>query len=181
MKVVKPHIPGLIIIEPQIHGDERGFFMETYQKKRYEELGIPTLVQDNLSFSRQGVLRGLHFQNPSPQGKLVHVLKGEVFDAAVDIRTSSPTFKKWFGLVLSEDNKKQFWIPQGFAHGFCVLSQEALFTYKCTDYYNHETEMGILWNDPQIGIDWPIKDPVLSEKDRLLPSLKDISPSQLFA
>lgn len=180
MNVIKTPVKDLLIIEPRVFGDDRGFFLETYHDKKYREIGVPQFVQDNLSFSKRGVLRGLHFQNPYSQGKLVYVLKGEVFDVAVDIRAGSPTFKQWHAQVLSGENKKQFWIPPGFAHGFCVLSDEALFSYKCTDYYNPETEHGIIWDDPEIGIDWPLNDPVLSEKDKSLPSLRDIPSTRLF-
>jgi dTDP-4-dehydrorhamnose 3,5-epimerase len=181
MKVKKTPLPGLLIVEPVLFGDSRGFFMETYSKGRYAAAGIDTeLVQDNLSFSRRGVLRGLHFQNPSAQGKLVYVLQGEVFDAAVDIRRSSPTFGEWHSVVLSADNKRQFWIPPGFAHGFCVTSETALFVYKCSAYYAPAHEHTIRYDDPAIGIEWPIEDPVLSVKDGKAPGLSDLDASLLF-
>jgi dTDP-4-dehydrorhamnose 3,5-epimerase len=181
MKVKKTPLPGLLIVEPILFGDSRGFFMETYSKGRYAAAGIDTeLVQDNLSFSRRGILRGLHFQNPSAQGKLVYVLQGEVFDAAVDIRRSSPTFGKWHGVVLSADNKRQFWIPPGFAHGFCVTSETALFVYKCSAYYDPAHEHTIRYDDPAIGIEWPIEDPVLSVKDGKAPGLSDLDATLLF-
>lgn len=175
MRVVETKLSGLIIIEPTIFGDNRGFFMETWNQARYAEAGIiDNFVQDNLSYSTKGVLRGLHFQNPNPQGKLVYVLQGEVFDVAVDIRVGSPTFGNWVGVMLSSENKRQFYIPQGFAHGFCVTSETALFAYKCTDVYNKEAEGGILWNDPDIGIEWPVIEPILSAKDNENMRLKDI-------
>jgi dTDP-4-dehydrorhamnose 3,5-epimerase len=168
MEIIKTAIDGLLIIEPKVFGDDRGFFLETYSQKRYQESGIPgVFVQDNLSLSRRGVLRGLHFQNPNAQGKLVSCPMGEVFDVAVDIRKGSKTFGKWVGVHLSGDNKRQFWIPPGFAHGFVVLSETALFSYKCTEYYSPKDEKTILWNDPEIGIEWPMTDGLqLSEKDR---------------
>ena len=175
MKVIKTALEGVLIIEPDVFGDHRGFFMETYQKQRYKEHGISVdFVQDNLSYSVSGTLRGLHFQHPSAQAKLVQVMQGEVFDVAVDIRKDSPTFGQWIGAVLSDDNKRQFLVPKGFAHGFCVTSQTALFTYKCSDYYAPENEHGILWNDPDIGIKWPVDEPILSDKDKQYPRLKDI-------
>jgi len=181
MKVKKTPLPGLLIVEPIVFGDSRGFFMETYSKGRYAAAGIDTeLVQDNLSFSRRGVLRGLHFQNPSAQGKLVYVLQGEVFDAAVDIRRSSPTFGKWHSVLLSAENKRQFWIPPGFAHGFCVTSETALFVYKCSAYYAPAHEHTIRYDDPAIGIEWPIEDPVLSVKDGKAPGLSDLDATLLF-
>lgn len=162
-------IEGVYIIEPTVFGDERGYFMETYQEKEFKEAGIDgTFVQDNQSKSKRGVLRGLHFQRTKPQGKLVRVIRGEVFDVAVDLRRDSATYGKWEGVTLSEDNKKQFYIPEGFAHGFLVLSDEAEFTYKCTDFYHADDEGGILWNDPEIGVEWPLEgvdELILSEKD----------------
>lgn len=172
MNVVQTDLPEVLLIEPKVFGDERGFFMETWHGPRYAEAGIPErFVQDNLSFSAHGVLRGLHFQNPQPQGKLVSVLRGEVFDVAVDIRVGSPSFGKWTGAFLSAENKRQLWIPPDFAHGFVVTGEDALFSYKCTDYYNRDAEGTVLWNDPEIGIDWPVSDPTLSEKDRNARSL----------
>lgn len=167
MKFIQTALPGVVILEPAVYGDERGFFMETWNRRCYEEAGVPAdFVQDNLSYSTKGILRGLHFQNPNPQGKLVSVLQGEVFDVAVDIRDGAPTFGKCAGVVLSSENKRQLYIPEGFAHGFLVTGKEALFSYKCTDYYNREAEHSLLWNDPDLAIDWPIEDPVLSDKDR---------------
>jgi dTDP-4-dehydrorhamnose 3,5-epimerase len=182
VNIISTELPGVIIFEPQVFGDPRGWFVETWSLKRYEEAGIrESFVQDNVSFSRRGILRGLHYQYPQPQGKLVQVLSGEVFDVAVDIRTGSPTFGKWFGAILSAENHRQMYIPPGFAHGFCVTSETALFSYKCTDYYNPATEGGIIFNDPALAIDWPVKAPHLSEKDSKYPVLsaipRDLLPS----
>ncbi len=180
MKVIETQLSGVIVIEPDVFGDSRGWFIETWSQSRYAEAGTgKTYVQDNVSFSGRGILRGLHFQNPKAQDKLVQVLSGEVFDAAVDIRVGSPTFGRWVGQRLSAENHKQMYIPAGFAHGFCVLSETAIFSYKCTDYYSPSTGMGIIWNDPDIGIDWPIDEPILSQKDSALPRLKDIPAEKL--
>ncbi|MBO7718604.1 MAG: dTDP-4-dehydrorhamnose 3,5-epimerase [Methanosphaera sp.] len=163
-------IEGVYVIEPTVFGDERGYFMETYQKEEFSAAGIDAeFVQDNQSKSKKGVLRGLHFQYTQPQGKLVRVIRGEVFDVAVDLRRNSSTYGKWEGVILSEDNKKQFYIPPGFAHGFVVLSDTAEFTYKCTDYYKADDEGGIKWDDEEIAIDWPIDnldEVILSDKDK---------------
>ena len=176
MKVIHSKLKGCVIIEPQVFGDERGFFLETFQAARYEqEAGIDlAFVQDNHSRSARGVLRGLHFQKTKPQGKLVRVVRGEVYDVAVDIRKGSPTFGEWEGVILSEDNKKQFWVPPGFAHGFVVLSDTADFEYKCTDYYDPSDEGSILWSDPDLDISWPIANPVLSSKDESAKRLVDL-------
>lgn len=180
MNVLETKLPGVLIIEPDVFGDARGYFMETWQQARYAQAGLPgNFIQDNLSFSTRGVLRGLHFQNPNAQGKLVFVLHGEVFDVAVDIRAGSPTFGQWVGVTLSSENKRQLYIPEGFAHGFCVISETAIFAYKCTDFYNPAAEGGIIWNDPDIGIDWPVERPVLSQKDSVYPRLKNISRERL--
>ncbi|SDF71696.1 dTDP-4-dehydrorhamnose 3,5-epimerase [Sporolituus thermophilus] len=180
MKVTETKLPGVLLIEPDVYEDSRGYFLETWNAARYKQYGLPEkFVQDNLSFSRRGVLRGLHFQNPNPQGKLVYVIQGEVFDVAVDIRPGSPTFGQWVGVTLSSDNKRQLYIPEGFAHGFCVMSEAALFAYKCTDFYNPKAEGGIIWNDPDIGIEWPVQEPVLNEKDKACPHLRDIPPERL--
>ncbi len=181
MKVTETKLPGVIVLEPRVFGDERGFFMETWNEARYEEAGLPArFVQDNLSFSARGVLRGLHFQNPDQQGKLVYVLQGEVFDVAVDIRVGSPTFGEWEAAILSSENKHQFYIPEGFAHGFLVMSDSALFAYKCTAKYNAKAEGIVLWNDPEIGIEWPVEaPPTLSEKDRAAPPLAEIPTERL--
>ena len=169
MKVIDTKIPDVKIIEPTVFGDERGFFMETWNQKRFEELvtGKATqFVQDNHSKSKKGILRGLHYQAENTQGKLVRVVSGEVFDVAVDIRQDSPTFGQWVGVYLSAENKRQLWIPEGFAHGFYVTSNEAEFVYKCTDYYNPNAEVSIQWNDQKLAIDWPLDiKPLLSEKD----------------
>jgi dTDP-4-dehydrorhamnose 3,5-epimerase len=181
MNVLTCGLSGLLILEPKVFGDSRGFFMETWNLRRYREAGIPLdFVQDNISFSRRGALRGLHFQNPGAQGKLLHVLQGEVFDVAVDIRQSSPTFGKWHGLVLSAENKRQFYIPPGFAHGFAVLSETALFQYKCTDFYSPSSEVTLRWNDPEVGIQWPVNSPLLSEKDRKGLGLRELPLEKLF-
>ena len=178
MKVIDTDIPDVKIIEPQVFGDARGFFMETWQQKKFEELvtGKPTtFVQDNHSKSKKGILRGLHYQTENTQGKLVRVVSGEVFDVAVDIRKDSLTFGKWVGVYLSAENKRQLWIPEGFAHGFYVTSDEAEFVYKCTDYYNPNAEISIKWDDSNINIDWPISNsPIVSSKDNIGISLLDI-------
>jgi len=180
MKTMTTPLQGLIIIEPQVFGDNRGYFLETHHQQRYRNDGIDRVfVQDNLSYSVKGTLRGLHFQITRPQAKLVQVVTGEVFDVAVDIRPQSATFGQWFGTCLSEKNKRQLFIPEGFAHGFCVLSDSAHFYYKCSNYYDSGDERGILWSDPAIGIDWPIKDPVLSAKDGRFGSLSDFTAKQL--
>lgn len=169
-------INGVYIIEPTVFGDNRGYFMETYNSDEFKAGGIDTLfVQDNQSKSKKGVLRGLHFQKTYPQGKLVRVISGEVFDVAVDLRKNSKTYGKWVGVILSEENKKQFFIPRGFAHGFLVLSDSAEFTYKCDEFYHPEDEGGLLWNDETVGIEWPeINEVLLSEKDKLNPAFKDL-------
>ena len=175
MKVIQTKLPGVLILEPEVFGDQRGYFLETWRSTRYEEAGIlGPFVQDNISFSRKGILRGLHFQYPQAQGKLVQVLSGEVMDVAVDVRVGSPTFRQWVREQLSETNHRQMFIPPGFAHGYCVTSEAALFSYKCTDFYNPATEIGVIWNDPELKIDWPITEPVLSSKDASYPRLKDL-------
>lgn len=167
MKVQDTVLDGVKIIEPVVYGDNRGFFLEVYQKQRYQNLlNIEfDFVQDNYSRSSKNVLRGLHFQKTKPQGKLVRVVRGEVFDVAVDIRKESPNYGQWIGVLLSEMNKKQFWVPPGFAHGFVVLSEVADFEYKCTEYYDPEDECCLLWNDPELNIQWPLSNPILSDKD----------------
>ena len=177
MKVVRSALEGIIVIEPQVFEDHRGYFVETYQADRYHNTGFPeSFVQDNLSFSTKGTLRGLHFQIRHPQAKLVQAVTGEIYDVVVDIRPDSKTFGQWAGVILSEKNKKQVFIPAGFAHGFCVLSASAHFLYKCTEFYNPDDEGGILWSDPTIGIDWPIREPIISEKDRAFPPLSELFP-----
>lgn len=180
MKVTSTDLPGVMLIEPAVHGDERGFFVETFQAQRYlSGAGIElAFVQDNHSRSRRGVLRGLHLQTARPQGKLVRVARGEVFDVAADIDPKSPTFGRWVGAVLSDRNHQQLWIPPGYAHGFQVLSEIADFEYKCTDYYDPQAEAGVVWNDPELGIDWPIGEPTLSAKDVRLPTLADLRRSR---
>jgi dTDP-4-dehydrorhamnose 3,5-epimerase len=176
MKVIKTKLQDCVVIEPKVFVDDRGFFLETFQAAKYEDLagiGLP-FVQDNHSRSLKGVLRGLHFQKTKPQGKLVRVIKGEVYDVAVDIRPSSVSFGLWEAVVLTEENKKQFWVPPGFAHGFVVLSKSADFEYKCTDYYDSADEGSILWSDSTLDIPWPIGMPLLSEKDAKAPLLLDL-------
>ena len=167
MNIIKSHLEGCVIIEPKVYSDNRGFFLETYNEDKYTKTAeIPAkFVQDNHSHSTKGVLRGLHFQKTKPQGKLVRVIRGTVFDVAVDIRRSSSTFGSWHSVILSGHNKRQFWIPPGFAHGFLTLSKEADFEYKCSDYYDPSDEGCIKWNDPFLNIDWPLDEPILSEKD----------------
>jgi dTDP-4-dehydrorhamnose 3,5-epimerase len=180
VNVIETKLPGVLILEPKAFGDARGFFMETWRQERYEAAGIKEkFVQDNLSFSSKGVLRGLHYQHPHSQGKLVSVVQGEVFDVAADIRQDSPTLGQWVGVSLSGQNHRQFWIPAGFAHGFCVVSDTAYFTYKCTDVYTPSAEGGIAWNDPDIGIEWPLTDVQLSDKDQVYARLKDIPAERL--
>lgn len=176
MKVAQTDIDGVVIIEPKVFGDDRGFFLETFHADRYSELAGNNLpfVQDNHSRSTKGVLRGLHFQKTKQQGKLVQVVRGEVFDVAVDIRKSSPSFGKWVGVILSEENKKQIWIPPGLAHGFVTLSERADFEYKCTDYYDPGDEECLIWNDPHVAINWPVKAPLLSDKDLSGKSFKEL-------
>ena len=171
-------IKGVYVIEPTVFGDNRGYFMETYSQNDFEEIGITnTFVQDNQSKSKKGVLRGLHFQKENTQAKLVRCIKGEVFDVAVDLRPGSETYGKWEGVILSEENKKMFMIPRGFAHGFLVLSDKAVFNYKCTDFYDPEHDGGVMWNDPDIGIEWPLEgidNVILSDKDKKHKNLKDL-------
>jgi dTDP-4-dehydrorhamnose 3,5-epimerase len=167
MRVTPTRLPSVMIVEPQVHGDARGFFLETYHQHKYREAGIPeAFVQDNHSHSMRRTLRGLHAQQLRPQGKLVRAVKGEMFDVAVDIRVGSPSFGRWVGVVLSGENFRQLYIPPGFAHGFCVTSDEVDVEYKCTDFYEPGDEIGIAWNDPEIGIEWPLQDPLLSPRDQ---------------
>ena len=175
MKITTTALPGVLIIEPKAFGDARGFFLETFQSERYAKAGITLpFVQDNYSRSQRGVLRGLHLQSNRPQGKLVSVSRGSVFDVAVDIDPQSATFGQYVGVELSDDNHLQLWIPPGYAHGFCVLSEVADFQYKCTDFYYPEDEAGIIWNDPDVNIAWPLDNPLLSEKDQKLPRLREL-------
>lgn len=181
MNIIKTKLDGLLIIEPKVFGDERGFFYETYHEQRYKNAGFKeSFVQDNRSRSTGNVLRGLHFQKRKPQGKLVTVTAGTVFDVAVDLREDSPTFGQYESIILSGDNRLQFYIPPGFAHGFCVLSDIADFQYKCTDFYDPTDEGGIIWNDNSININWPISEPNLSLKDKELPSLEDVRKQLKF-
>jgi dTDP-4-dehydrorhamnose 3,5-epimerase len=180
MQVISTKLPEVKLISPQVYHDNRGFFVETFQCDRYAAQGIgPQFVQDNLSYSRKGILRGLHFQYPHAQGKLVSVLQGEVFDVAVDMRVGSPNFGQWVGEIISAENKHQLWIPEGFAHGFCVISDAALLAYKCTDFYHRETDINLRWDDPDLDIAWPIKNPELSDKDTHAPYLTEIEPTRL--
>lgn len=180
MRVIEAELEGVLILEPEIYEDQRGFFMETYQRIRYKEAGVQIeFVQDNLSSSVKGTLRGLHYQYPHSQGKLVQVLTGDVFDVAVDIRRGSGTFGAWTGLRLSDHNKRQVYIPPGFAHGFCVLSEKALLSYKCSDFYAPDCERGLFWADEEVGIDWPVEKPLVSAKDQQLPFLKELAGDEL--
>ena len=174
MKVTETPLPGVLMIEPKVFEDDRGYFLEAYHRDRYAEAGMRCdFVQDNHALSNKGVLRGLHFQATHPQVKLVRVIRGEVFDVAVDVRRGSPTFGKWFSAILSGKNKHQLYIPEGFAHGYCVLSEVADFEYKVTDFYWPDDQAGVIWNDPDLAISWPIQDPILSEKDKSLPRLSE--------
>ncbi len=180
MKVIETRLPGVVVIEPKVFGDSRGFFYESYNADAYREAGIDRVfVQSNVSRSSHGVLRGLHYQWPRPQGKLVSVLEGEVYDVAVDIRRGSPNFGQWVAAVLSADNHRHFWIPEGFAHGFCVLSESAIFSYQCSDIYQPQNEMSLQWNDGDLAIDWPISQPSLADKDRKARPLAEIDPERL--
>jgi dTDP-4-dehydrorhamnose 3,5-epimerase len=173
-------LSGLQLIKPTIYNDHRGYFYVTYQADYYRELQLPHFVQDNLSRSTKGVLRGLHYQKPNAQGKLVYVTRGSVWDVAVDLRKHSPTFTQWYAVTLSDENHWQLYIPPGFAHGFCVLSDTADFYYKCTDFYTPSAERGISWDDPTLAIPWPVKDPILANKDQHYPTLSTLSDDQLF-
>lgn len=175
MRVIETALPGVLILEPKVFGDNRGFFQETWRADTYSNIGIPPFVQDNHSRSAKGVLRGLHSQRTRPQGKLVRVSRGTVFDVAVDINPYSATFGQHVGVELSDSNHRQFYVPPGYAHGFCVVSDHADFLYKCTEYYQPGDEIGVLWNDPAIGIQWPVSEPLLSDKDRALPTLAALS------
>lgn len=181
MQVIATGIEDVKIVEPQVFQDKRGFFLETYHVGRFSSAGLPDVfVQDNLSYSVKNTLRGLHFQVTHPQAKLIQVISGEIFDVAVDIRRASPTFGRWVSVHLSEYNKRQVFIPEGFAHGFCVLSDSARVFYKCSDFYDPDDEGGLLWSDPAIAIDWPIAHPIVSEKDAGLPVISDIPPEKLY-
>lgn len=188
MKVERLAVPEVILVEPAVHGDHRGFFLETFQVERYREVGIGVapdgspleFVQDNLAKSSQGILRGMHLQQPHAQGKLVSCVAGEVFDVAIDVRVGSPTFGRWVGAHLDAESHRQLWVPPGFAHGYQVLSESAIFAYKCTDFYHPEAELGVAWDDPDVGIEWPLGvAPVLSDKDHANPKLADIDEARL--
>jgi dTDP-4-dehydrorhamnose 3,5-epimerase len=180
LKIQKTALPGVILIEPKIFKDSRGFFMETFHKGKYEEAGIDQdFVQDNYSHSSSGTLRGLHYQLKHPQGKLIYVITGEIFDVAVDIRYGSPTLGQWAGFTLSSENRRQVFIPEGFAHGFCVLSEAADVLYKCTDLYKPDDEYGIVWSDKTVGIEWPVAKPTVSDKDRDYPGLREVPSHHL--
>ena len=180
MNITSMSLPEVLLIEPKRFGDARGYFLETWHEERYAVAGINLgFVQDNLSRSAHGILRGLHLQHPNDQGKLVYVLAGEVFDVAVDVRVGSPNFGKWTGALLSADDHRQLWIPPGFAHGFCVTSDTALFAYKCSALYSVADEVGMAWNDPALAIAWPVVEPQLSAKDKALPCLAGIDPARL--
>jgi len=175
MNVIETALPGVLIVEPRVHRDSRGFFLETYQQRQYQQHGIPgPFVQDNHSRSTRGTLRGLHAQLARPQGKLVRAVAGEMFDVAVDVRRGSPTFAKWVGVVLSGENFRQLYIPPGFAHGFCVLSERVDVEYKCTELYDPTSEITVAWNDPEVAIDWPLESPTLSTKDAAAPRLSEL-------
>jgi dTDP-4-dehydrorhamnose 3,5-epimerase len=181
MQIITTDIEDVQIIEPQVFKDDRGYFLENFHLNRYKSAGLPhVFVQDNLSYSVKNTLRGLHFQVTRPQAKLVQVISGEIFDVAVDIRPASPTFGRWVGVHLTEHNKRQVFIPAGFAHGFCVLSDSAHVVYKSSDFYDPDDESGILWSDPAIGIDWPTTRPLVSAKDGRLPVMSDIPPEKLY-
>ncbi|HJR74247.1 MAG TPA: dTDP-4-dehydrorhamnose 3,5-epimerase [Luteimonas sp.] len=180
MKIIETDLPGCIVIEPQVFGDDRGFFYESFNADKLAAQGFKLhFVQGNVSRSARGVLRGLHYQWPKPQGKYVSVLEGEVWDVAVDIRRGSPTFGRWTAVLLSAENKRHFWIPEGFAHGFAVLSEQATFAYLCTATYDREADAGIRWNDARLAIDWPLGDPALSDKDARAPFLEDVPEERL--
>ena len=181
MNISTCDIPGLVIIEPKVFGDIRGYFFESWNSQRYDAIIQARFVQDNISFSRKGIVRGLHFQNPNAQGKLIQVLQGEVYDVAVDLRRSSPTFQKWHALLMSSENKKQFYIPPGFAHGFAVTSETALFHYKCTEFFSPKDEMALKWDDPDLNIPWPVESPTISERDAKGLRLRDIPENRLYA
>jgi len=174
MKIIEAEIPDIKIIELDTFPDNRGYFFETYHEQRYKNKGLSsTFLQDNVSYSKQNVLRGLHFQQKNPQGKLIMPIVGQIYDVAVDIRTNSPTFGKWVGVSLSENHPRQLFLPEGFAHGFCVISQYAIVHYKCTNFYDPGDNCGIIWNDPDIAIDWPIEKPIVSQRDNQLPAFKE--------
>lgn len=180
MKLIRSELPECLVIEPAVHGDARGYFYESFNAQRFAEAGLDlSFVQTNVSRSARGVLRGLHYQWPNPQGKLVSVIDGEVYDVAVDIRVGSPTFGRWAAAILSSENHRHFWIPEGFAHGFAVLSEHATFVYQCTALYDRAGDAAIRWNDADIAVDWPLAEPLLSDKDTKAPFLADVPPARL--
>ena len=180
MNVIETGIPGVLIFEPRVHGDERGFFMESWNAARYHAHGLPAkFVQSNISRSAEGVVRGLHYQQPQPQGKLISVLQGRVFDVAVDIRSDSPTFRQWVGVELSAENHRQLYVPEGFAHGFCAMGGSALFSYLCSSEYRAEYDRAIAWDDPDLAIRWPVENPTLSDKDAAAPLLSNVPEDDL--
>ncbi|MET3931215.1 dTDP-4-dehydrorhamnose 3,5-epimerase [Lysobacter soli] len=180
MKIIETDLPGCVVIEPRVFGDDRGFFFESFNLDKLGDAGIkPTFVQGNVSSSRRGVLRGLHYQWPKPQGKYVSVVEGEVWDVAVDIRRGSPTFGRWTAVLLNAENKRHFWIPEGFAHGFVTLSERAVFTYLCTETYDASADAAVRWNDATLGIDWPMSDVTLSDKDARAPFLDEIPEDRM--
>ncbi|MBT2745404.1 MULTISPECIES: dTDP-4-dehydrorhamnose 3,5-epimerase [unclassified Lysobacter] len=180
MKIIETDLPGCLIVEPQVFGDSRGYFYESFNRDKLAQAGLDlNFAQGNVSSSTRGVLRGLHYQWPKPQGKFVSVIEGEVWDVAVDIRRGSPHFGRWTAAVLSGENKRHFWIPEGFAHGFAVLSEKAVFTYLCTQTYDAQADAGLRWDDPDLAIDWPISEPTLSAKDQVTPLLKDVAAERL--
>ncbi len=180
MKVIETSLPGVRLIEPDVLEDDRGYFLEAYSYRHYSKWSIrDRFVQDNMSFSRGGVIRGLHLQNPNPQAKIAYVVQGEVLDVAVDLRVGSPNFGRWVAIGLSYENKRRVYIPAGFAHAFCIVSETAFITIKCADSYHPENSIEVAWNDPDIGIEWPVKTPILSERDANAPRLKDIDPARL--
>ena len=182
MKIVKTPLDGCVVIEPAVHGDARGYFYESFNAQKFADMGLDLrFVQTNVSRSARGVLRGLHYQWPKPQGKLVSVVEGEVYDVAVDIRSGSPTFGRWTAAILSAENKRHFWVPEGFAHGFVVLSADATFVYQCTALYDRDADAGIRWNDGEIAVDWPVAEPLLSDKDQRAPFLADIAREKMPA
>ena len=182
MRIVQTALPGCVVIEPAVHGDSRGYFYESFHAQKFAEAGLDLrFVQTNVSRSARGVLRGLHYQWPNPQGKLVSVVEGEVYDVAVDIRHGSPTFGRWAAAILSAENKRHFWVPEGFAHGFVVLSDDATFVYQCTALYDRDADSGIRWNDGEIAVDWPVAQPLLSDKDQRAPFLAEIAREKLPA
>jgi len=182
VKIVKTPLDGCVVIEPAVHGDARGYFYESFNAQKFADMGLDLrFVQTNVSRSARGVLRGLHYQWPKPQGKLVSVVEGEVYDVAVDIRSGSPTFGRWTAAILSAENKRHFWVPEGFAHGFVVLSADATFVYQCTALYDRDADAGIRWNDGEIAVDWPVAEPLLSDKDQRAPFLAEIAREKLPA